>query len=79
MASGSLVVRPAPAHMLVASWRDSFFIADMLSGLARSKLPERPLLCKVSMSRAGTGSLRSTGAVATPGVPSLDRARRPPP
>ena len=38
MASESLEVRPVPAHMLVASWRDSFFIADMLSGLAGSKL-----------------------------------------
>ena len=38
MASDNLEVRPVPAHMLVASWRDSFFIADMLSGLARCQL-----------------------------------------
>ena len=52
MADESLKVRPVPAHMLVASWRDSFFIADMLSGLARHKLRRSEPMRSCSAERA---------------------------
>ena len=69
MACESLEVRPVPAHMLVASWRDSFFIADMLSGLARGKLcmsePRRSKYAKASKTPFELwGKYASAGAIA---------------